>query len=79
MRFDVLPDVVAIFHASVHITVGDGASILFWVDAWIDGQTAGAIAPDLVEMVCPASGVPAQYNKASPMPRGFGTSRGSYP
>jgi hypothetical protein len=29
MHFDVMPDAAAIFHASVRITTGDGANILF--------------------------------------------------
>ncbi|KAM0827167.1 hypothetical protein ACQ4PT_068367 [Festuca glaucescens] len=41
----------ALFNASVQIEVGDGASILFWEDAWMGGLTAAAIAPDLIKLV----------------------------
>ncbi|KAM0828404.1 hypothetical protein ACQ4PT_067587 [Festuca glaucescens] len=41
----------ALFNASVQIEVGDGASILFWEDAWIRGLNAAAIAPDLIKLV----------------------------
>ncbi|KAM0860928.1 hypothetical protein ACQ4PT_046225 [Festuca glaucescens] len=41
----------ALFNASVQIEVGDGASILFWEDAWIGGLTSAAIAPDLIKLV----------------------------
>jgi hypothetical protein len=53
MGFQVMPDAVAIFHASVRITLGDGSRVLFWVDAWIGGVTVDAIAPDLLKLVRP--------------------------
>jgi hypothetical protein len=46
-------DSIALFHASVRITIGDGASTLFWEDAWVCGLTVEAIAPDLVKLVRP--------------------------
>jgi hypothetical protein len=39
-----------LFDASVRIE-GNGASILFWEDAWIGSLTAAAIAPDLIKLV----------------------------
>jgi hypothetical protein len=36
------------------LVVGSGSSILFWEDAWINGLTAEAIAPDLCRLVRPA-------------------------
>jgi hypothetical protein len=53
LEFEVLPEAKAIFHASVRITLGEGTRILFWVDAWIGGSTADAIAPDLMKLVRP--------------------------
>jgi hypothetical protein len=47
-------DTRALFNASVSVSVGDGSSILFWVDAWIDGVDAGSIAPALVKLVRPS-------------------------
>jgi hypothetical protein len=47
----VLPAAAAVFHASVRITIGSGANVLFWEDAWIRGLTPDAIAPDLLKMV----------------------------
>jgi hypothetical protein len=47
-------DSLALFNASVKIVVGSGASILFWEDAWINGLTAEAIAPDLCRLIRPA-------------------------
>ncbi|KAM0826096.1 hypothetical protein ACQ4PT_069108 [Festuca glaucescens] len=46
-------DSIALFHASVRITIGDGSSTLFWEDAWVCGLTVEAIAPDLVKLVRP--------------------------
>jgi hypothetical protein len=43
----------AVFHASVRIHVGDGASLLFWEDAWIQGLTVGAIALEVLRLVRP--------------------------
>ncbi|KAM0876764.1 hypothetical protein ACQ4PT_035948 [Festuca glaucescens] len=42
---------VGLFNASVVIRVGDVSSILFWEDAWIDGLTATAIAPEVVKLI----------------------------
>jgi hypothetical protein len=52
-EFDVLPEAKAIFHASIRITLGEGTRILFWVDAWIGGSMADAIAPNLMKLVRP--------------------------
>ena len=51
LRFKVMPEAASLFHASVAITVGDGARLSFWEDAWIDGRTAEAIAPAVVSLV----------------------------
>jgi hypothetical protein len=42
-----------IFHYSVVVWVGDGASTLFWTDRWLDGQSIAELAPCLVESVGP--------------------------
>lgn len=47
------PDSVALFNASVTISVGSGAAILFWSDPWIGGVTAHALAPAVVALVRP--------------------------
>jgi hypothetical protein len=44
----------ALFNASVSIYIGTGASVKFWVDAWIDGLTADSIAPALTRLVWPS-------------------------
>jgi hypothetical protein len=49
----VLPAAAAVFHASVRITIGSGANVLFWEDAWINGLPPSAIAPDLLLLVRP--------------------------
>jgi hypothetical protein len=53
MTFAVKSHAAAIFHASVSITVGDGSTLLFWEDPWIDGLGATTIAPAIVKMVKP--------------------------
>jgi hypothetical protein len=53
LEFDVMPEAKAIFHASVRITLGEGTRILFWMDTWIGGSTADAIALDLMKLVRP--------------------------
>ncbi|KAM0928574.1 hypothetical protein ACQ4PT_002562 [Festuca glaucescens] len=47
----VCQDSLALFNASVRIELGDGASVLFWEDAWIGGLAAAAITPDLLKLV----------------------------
>jgi hypothetical protein len=49
----VVPDVVAVFNASIKITIGDGVRVVFWEDPWVDGQPVHVIAPDLVKLVNP--------------------------
>jgi hypothetical protein len=45
---------MALFQASVDITVGSGDGILFWEVAWIGGLTVDSIVPALLEMIRPA-------------------------
>jgi hypothetical protein len=40
-----------LFNASVSITIGSGASVLFWEDPWIDGRTADTIALALMKHI----------------------------
>jgi hypothetical protein len=40
-----------VFQSLAHITVGNGASVLFWLDRWIHGRTAKEIAPRVVDLV----------------------------
>ncbi|KAM0860223.1 hypothetical protein ACQ4PT_046687 [Festuca glaucescens] len=47
-------DARGLFNASVHITIGDGSSVLFWEDAWIGGLSVAAIAPALLKLVWPS-------------------------
>ncbi|KAM0925313.1 hypothetical protein ACQ4PT_004285 [Festuca glaucescens] len=54
LDLDPCKDSLALFNASVRIDLGAGASVLFWEDAWINGLTAAAIAPSLLECVRPA-------------------------
>jgi hypothetical protein len=42
---------MAFFNASVDVALGDGNSLLFWSDAWLQGQDLSAIVPDLVPVV----------------------------
>jgi hypothetical protein len=53
MEFSVHPDALALFNASVRITIGDGARVLFWEDPWVDGLTVESFAPDLLKLVRP--------------------------
>ncbi|KAM0888503.1 hypothetical protein ACQ4PT_028326 [Festuca glaucescens] len=55
LRFPVQSDATAIFNASVVITVGSGADVLFWQDPWIDGLTAAALAPEVLALIKHAS------------------------
>jgi hypothetical protein len=47
------PDDVALFNASVRVSVGDGSRILFWADPWIGGLTVTALARAVVALVKP--------------------------
>jgi hypothetical protein len=40
-----------LFNASVSITIGSGASMLFWEDPWIGGLTTDTIAPALMKHI----------------------------
>ncbi|KAK1604375.1 hypothetical protein QYE76_028048 [Lolium multiflorum] len=40
-----------VFQSCTKIELGDGRSVLFWLDRWIMGRTAHDIAPDVVELV----------------------------
>jgi hypothetical protein len=42
-----------IFQSFARITVGDGESVLFWTDRWINGLTAQEIAPEVWKLVPP--------------------------
>jgi hypothetical protein len=42
-----------IFQSFTGITVGDGKSVLFWMDRWINGLTIQEIAPEVWELVPP--------------------------
>jgi hypothetical protein len=53
MQFKVLPEALAIFNASILISVGDGAKILFWEDPWISGVGVDSLAPEVLKMVKP--------------------------
>ncbi|KAM0865794.1 hypothetical protein ACQ4PT_043026 [Festuca glaucescens] len=46
-------DALGLFNASVRLSVGDGASVLFWEDPWIGGLNVAAIAPAILAMVKP--------------------------
>jgi hypothetical protein len=52
-RFAVRPDALALFNASVTITVGAGDRLLFWEDPWINGLSVAAIAPAVLQLVRP--------------------------
>lgn len=43
----------AFFRNSLLISLGDGRSVLFWTDKWINGQSAQNIAPFLWETITP--------------------------
>jgi len=47
------PDVEAFFRASVLAVLGDGSSILFWKDSWLEGKSIECIAPKLLALVPP--------------------------
>jgi hypothetical protein len=54
MSLEVIPEAAAIFNASVRITLDDGSCVLFWEDPWIQGLMAGAISPNLLQLVRPS-------------------------
>jgi hypothetical protein len=41
----------AFFYSSISIIVGDGKSVLFWQDRWMDGKSIADLALDLVASV----------------------------
>jgi hypothetical protein len=51
MHFKVLPEALAIFNASVQISVGGGAGTLFWEDPWISGHGVDSLAPKVLKLV----------------------------
>jgi hypothetical protein len=53
LNLSMVPDTVAVFNASVRITIGDGACIAFWEDPWVDGLPVDAITPDQIKLVKP--------------------------
>ncbi|KAM0925286.1 hypothetical protein ACQ4PT_004314 [Festuca glaucescens] len=53
MDVTVAHEVAGLFNASDKISVGDGSSLLFWQDPWIDGLAPAAIAPAMLALVKP--------------------------
>jgi hypothetical protein len=45
------PNAEALFRASVHSSVWDGATTLFWMDRWIQGQSIAFFAPYLFSRI----------------------------
>jgi hypothetical protein len=43
--------VVAVFQAATTSTIGDGATMLFWTDNWIDGSSIRVLAPTVFATV----------------------------
>jgi hypothetical protein len=41
----------AFFKASISLVLGDGNTFLFWSDPWLDGQSVGDLAPDLIDAI----------------------------
>ncbi|WVZ94534.1 hypothetical protein U9M48_040415, partial [Paspalum notatum var. saurae] len=42
-----------LFRASTEISLGDGSTVLFWVDHWLDGFSMDVLAPNLLRAVPP--------------------------
>jgi hypothetical protein len=53
LEFKVLPEATVILNASVAISVGDGARIMFWEDPWIAGLNVESNAPAVLALVRP--------------------------
>jgi hypothetical protein len=53
LEIQVEPDVEAFFRASVLAVLGDGASIHFWADSWLDEKSIECFAPSLLALVPP--------------------------
>jgi hypothetical protein len=51
LEVQVHPKAVAMFDISVQAVVGDGATILFWTDKWIQGKSIADLVPELVAEV----------------------------
>jgi hypothetical protein len=45
------PPTSAFFHNSLSVIVGDGKSVLFWMDRWLDGKGVADLVPNLVATV----------------------------
>jgi hypothetical protein len=56
---------LAFFNASVDVALGNGNSLLFWSDAWLQGQDLSAIAPDLAGSFIWRWSSTGQYSSAS--------------
>ena len=44
-------EALAVFQCFAEITVGNGESVMFWTDKWINGHTMSDIAPRVLEAV----------------------------
>jgi hypothetical protein len=44
-------ETLVFFRASITTTVGNGASTFFWTDHWLNGQSIGELAPELLAVV----------------------------
>jgi hypothetical protein len=44
-------ETLVFFRASITTTVGNGASTFFWIDHWLNGQSIGELAPELLAVV----------------------------
>jgi hypothetical protein len=42
-----------IFHYSTTVNVGDGTSMLFWADRWLDGRSIAELAPCIIRTIGP--------------------------
>lgn len=55
LQIDVPKEVIALFDASVDISLGDGTKTKFWTDRWLSGVSIEQIAPALTTFVKPAA------------------------
>jgi hypothetical protein len=49
--FNVGGDTTELFKASTLWRIGDGSLVLFWSDAWLDGQCIANMVPELIAVV----------------------------